>query len=177
MLAEEKNLLLDENGKIAASGNLNFELLQKLNSLGYYSQSHPKSLDNSFGIDIVYPIIRSFEIATEDALRTYVEHIIFQRKNSIINCKLLTGSTGAQKLLITGGGAFNTFLINRLKEELALIRIEIVTADADIINYKEALIMALIGTLRWREEYTVLSSVTGASRNSIGGALWLGTEA
>jgi anhydro-N-acetylmuramic acid kinase len=30
--------------------------------------------------------------------------------------------------------------------------------------------------LRWREEETVLQSVTGASRASIGGALWMGSN-
>ena len=55
--------------------------------------------------------------------------------------------------------------------------IEIVVPDHNLVNYKEALIMALIGVLRWREEYTVIDSVTGAHRSSIGGALWLGQEA
>jgi len=36
--------------------------------------------------------------------------------------------------------------------------------------------MALIAVLRWREEENVLASVTGASRNSIGGALWMGNQ-
>jgi anhydro-N-acetylmuramic acid kinase len=49
--------------------------------------------------------------------------------------------------------------------------------DPALIEFKEAIIMALIGVLRWREEYTVLASVTGASRATIGGALWLGNEA
>jgi anhydro-N-acetylmuramic acid kinase len=47
----------------------------------------------------------------------------------------------------------------------------------EIVQYKEALIMAYIGVLRWRQEYTVIASVTGASRESIGGALWIGQEA
>jgi anhydro-N-acetylmuramic acid kinase len=47
----------------------------------------------------------------------------------------------------------------------------------NVINYKEALVMALIGVLRWRQEYNVLSSVTGAIRDSIGGAVWIGQEA
>jgi hypothetical protein len=37
--------------------------------------------------------------------------------------------------------------------------------------------VAFMGILRWREEYNFLSSVTGASRSSIGGAVWLGQEA
>ena len=57
------------------------------------------------------------------------------------------------------------------------MNIELVIPEENLIKYKEALVMALMGTLRWREEYNVLASVTGASRNTINGALWLGTEA
>ena len=86
-------------------------------------------------------------------------------------------STANYQLLVTGGGAFNTFLIKRLSEELQSSGIEVVVPDQNIIQYKEALIMALIGVLRWRQEYTVMASVTGAERDSIGGALWIGQEA
>ena len=48
---------------------------------------------------------------------------------------------------------------------------------AETVAYKEALIMGLLGILRWREQNTVLCSVTGATRNSVGGTLWLGTDA
>jgi anhydro-N-acetylmuramic acid kinase len=181
MLAEEKKLLFDEDGKIAASGNVHSDLLRKLNGLNYYKQTHPKSLANNFGIDIVYPLIKSVAINVDDAMRTYVEHIVYQIKNSIANCQpfaeKMPEERTEQKLLATGGGALNTFLIRRLRETLAPIGVTVNIPDAEIINYKEALIVALIGTLRWREEYNVLSSVTGAKRDSIGGALWLGTEA
>ena len=82
-----------------------------------------------------------------------------------------------RQLLVTGGGAFNTFLIGRLSNELRQLQIEVVVPDDKLIQYKEAMIMAFIGVLRWRQEYNVLSSVTGASRDSIGGALWIGQEA
>lgn len=178
MLAEEKGVAFDKGGKIAAAGNINNELLQKLNKLEYYKRPHPKSLANDFGIETVFPIIKQSSLSIEDAMRTYVEHIVVQIKNSIQsitrNHQLPTTN---YKLLATGGGAFNTFLINRLKEVLQEINIEIFIPDENLIKYKEALIMALMGALRWREEYNVLASVTGAKRNSIGGALWLGAEA
>ena len=79
-----------------------------------------------------------------------------------------------KKILVTGGGAFNTFLIERLRDLLSDEAIILVLPDDQLIQYKEALIMALIGVLRWREELNVLASVTGAAQNSIGGALWLG---
>ena len=174
MLAEEKNMQFDEDGKIAAAGNVNNELLQKLNELEYYKRRYPKSLANDFGIEIIFPIVKQSSLSIEDAMRTYVEHIGMQIKNAIVSCQL---SVVSGQLLVTGGGAFNSFLINRLKEILNEINIEVIIPDENLIKYKEALIMALMGTLRWREEYNVLASVTGARRNSIGGALWLGTEA
>jgi anhydro-N-acetylmuramic acid kinase len=79
-------------------------------------------------------------------------------------------------MLVTGGGAHNGFLIGRLRARLAELGVEVVVPDAAIVDYKEALVMALIGVLRWREENNVLASVTGASRDSIGGAVWIGQE-
>ena len=178
MLAEEKDFAFDDDGKIAATGNINAELLQKLNELEYYKKPYPKSLANDFGIETVFPIIKQSSLSTEDAMRTYVEHIVLQIKNAITttseNHKLQTTN---YKLLATGGGVFNSFLINRLKDVLHEMNVEVFIPEENLAKYKEALIMALMGTLRWREEYNVLSSVTGAKRNSIGGALWLGTEA
>ena len=87
----------------------------------------------------------------------------------------------SRKMLVTGGGAHNHFLIRRLTELLTPLGVEVVVPSTDtdkaLIDYKEALVMALIGVLRWREENNVLSSVTGASRDSIGGAVWIGQEA
>ncbi len=173
MLAEGKGLMYDDGGKISARGKSNDPLLEKINSLDYFSLKYPKSLPNSFGTDIVFPIIKSFEINTEDALSTFTEHICIQIKNSLAPFR----KNETQELFITGGGAFNTFLIERLKKHLEEINFKTHMPGENIVKYKEALIMALLGALRWREQYTILSSVTGAIRDSIGGALWLGTEA
>ncbi len=174
MLAEEKGFAFDDEGKIAAAGNINAELLKKLNEQEYYNRPHPKSLANDFGVETVFPIIKQSLLSAEDAMATYVEHIVVQIKKALVNCG---EPTTQSKLLATGGGAFNSFLINRLKDVLQEINVEVFIPEEKLIQYKEALIMALIGTLRWREEYNVLASVTGAKQNSIGGALWLGTEA
>lgn len=109
----------------------------------------------------------------EDALCTYVEHIAVQVRQAVEG--LAAGGGG--KMLVTGGGAHNTFLVGRLRELLAPLGVEVVVPDAQLVNYKEALVMALIGVLRWREENNVFASVTGASRDSIGGAVWIGQEA
>jgi anhydro-N-acetylmuramic acid kinase len=177
MLINNEGKEYDDRGEMAKDGAINFELLQKLNGLDYYSQPYPKSLANDFGTDIVYPMILDAGCGTRDALRTYVEHIVMQTRDAIINLINNKLQTTNRKLLVTGGGAFNTFLVNRLSEELGQLQIQVMVPDEKLIRYKEAMIMAFMGVLRWRQEYNVLSSVTGASRDSIGGALWIGQEA
>ncbi len=179
MLVNEAGKEYDEGGQIAASGMVNQALLDKLNALDYYQQTYPKSLANDFGTDIVYPIIKSAGIEIKDEVRTYVEHIVFQIKSAVADSQpdSYRVPTPHSRLLATGGGAFNTFLIERLHDNLKELQVEVIVPDKKLVNFKEALIMAFIGVLRWRQEYNVLSSVTGASRASIGGALWTGQEA
>ena len=178
MLAKNKGKDFDENGDMDASRKIITALLDKLNDLDYYTLSAPKSLSNNFGTDVVYPLIESFNVSTADALRTYTEHIAYQLQQSIRN--IITNKNfevQSFKLLVTGGGAFNSFLIKKIKENFASLNIEIIIPENNIVLYKEALIMALLAVLRWREENTVTASVTGASRSSIGGAVWIGQEA
>lgn len=174
MLVNQLGHAYDDGGKIAASGQLNTALLTKLNALDYYQQPFPKSLANDYGTDIVFPLIQSAGLSIPDALRTYTEHIALQLGYSIAG--LHTGNQPAQ-LLATGGGAHNHFLIQRIQAALSPLQIEVVVPDAKLINYKEALVMGLLAVLRWREENTVLHTVTGATRSSIGGAVWMGQEA
>lgn len=168
----------DEGGQMADGGSLNKDLLQELNLLAYYGQAYPKSLANDFGTATVYPLVQQFALSAPDALHTYVQHVAAQIKNAVQTVAAETGFTSqGAKMLVTGGGAFNTFMVESIQQQLATTGIEVVVPDQQLVNYKEALVMALIGVLRWREEYNVLASVTGAARSSINGALWLGGEA
>jgi anhydro-N-acetylmuramic acid kinase len=180
MLSNELGKDFDEGGAIASKGNINEQLLKELNGQDYYTHVYPKSLSNNFGTQIIYPLIKQSGHAIEDALRTYVEHIVQQVNSAVNNLVLIhvnRPSPENRKLLVTGGGAFNKFLIDRLKNILKELHVEVIVPGENIIQYKEALIMAFIGVLRWREENNVLASVTGASRNSIGGEICLGLEA
>lgn len=176
MLAHAEGKEYDEAGAIASSGKVYTPLLTRLNALSYYSNPYPKSLANTFGTDEVFPLVNAFDISNADKLRTYTEHVVMQIAYAIqqfANNK----ETSHTKMLVTGGGAFNTFLVQRLSQMLQPFNIEVVVPDSLLINYKEAVIMALIAILRWREEYNVLNTVTGALRSSIGGCVWMGQEA
>jgi anhydro-N-acetylmuramic acid kinase len=164
----------DEGGMIAASGKIDEGLLSSLNELEYYHLPYPKSLANDFGTDTVYPLIDNKKLNRPDALRTYVEHIAVQIKKAIPKKKDISTSA---KLLVTGGGAHNHFLVDRIRYGLSELNIEVAVPAKNLVDYKEAIIMALIGILRWREENNVLASVTGASKDSISGAVWIGQEA
>ena len=176
MLAADAGKEYDDQGKIAARGNVNNNLLEKLNALSFYQQDYPKSLANDFGTGIVYPLIKDAGSNIPDSLRTCTEHIAVQIKKAISGLMNHKPQAINNKLLVTGGGTFNTFLIERLKEQLKELDIEVIVPDKKLVKYKEALIIGLIGVLRWREETNVLSSVTGAIRDSVGGAMWMGQE-
>lgn len=174
MLANELDLPFDKDGAIAASGQPIPSLLTTLDQLEYYQLPYPKSLGNHFGTDTVYPILHG-SAPTKDLLRTFTEHIANQVRLAVEQVRPATEARS--KLMITGGGAHNKFLVQRIANELDSIGIDAHVPNREIVDFKEAIVMALIGVLRWREEYNVLASVTGASRNSIGGAVWMGQEA
>jgi anhydro-N-acetylmuramic acid kinase len=178
MLAGLKGMAYDDDGKLAASGMVNAALLDRLNGLDYYGKEYPKSLANEFGTDTVYPMIRDAGLSVEDSLATMVAHIARQVGLAVIRMRKVKDNSieSGGRMLVTGGGAFHSTLVGRIRHELSSLSMEVEVAEPLIVNYKEAVVMALLGVLRWREEETVLSSVTGAIRGSIGGALWMGSH-
>jgi anhydro-N-acetylmuramic acid kinase len=152
----------DDGGKISASGDLDEELLHQLNTLEFYKMMYPKSLGFEFVKDIVLPLIEHSVASTTDKMRTFTEHIALQTSLA------LPAKEG--KMLITGGGAYNDFLIGRIKYYLP--HVEIVIPERKILEYKEALIFALLGVLKLRDENNVLSSVTGAAQDHSSGIIF-----
>lgn len=162
----------DKDGAIAATGQVNTQLLSSLNKLPYFAAVGPKSLANQYFSNIIRPLLDQAILSTQDKLRTVVEHIASQVAYAA-GAAMASSLDAEKKILITGGGAHNTFLVQRISAALAPYGIQTNLPDTQIIDYKEAIIMGLLGLLRWREENTVLSN-TGASRPSIGGAVWIG---
>jgi len=160
--ANELGFPYDDAGNFAKSGNINQDLLKQLNELEFYSLPYPKSLGMEFVNAKIFPLINSYSIDVKDKLCTFVEHIAIQI------AKICSKSN--TKLFITGGGAYNQFLIERLRNYLATT--EVVIPDDKIIQFKEALIFGFLGVLRLRDEVNVLSSVTGASKNHSSGVVF-----
>lgn len=150
----------DDKGLIAASGNVNNVLLKALNALEFYHLDHPKSLGLEWVQVNIFPLIDSFNLEIKDILRTFVEHIAIQ-----IGTQFHT----LGKVLITGGGMYNTFLIERLK---SLSEVVVQKSVPDLIEYKEALIFGFLGVLKLRNEVNVLASVTGAEKDHSSGQIF-----
>jgi anhydro-N-acetylmuramic acid kinase len=164
------NLPYDAEGKEAHKGSIIIELLNELNALDFYKKEGPKSLANEYGTQILLPIFEKYNCSIQDKLRTACEHIAIQITNAVAKNN---STNSALKMLITGGGAFNNFLVKLITEKCSVYNCTIEVPNVETINYKEALAMALFGALRWREENNVLAAVTGANRDSVGGAIWL----
>jgi anhydro-N-acetylmuramic acid kinase len=169
-LAQREGKDMDRDGSMAAQGQLLIDVLAELNEADYYALPPPKSLSNLMARDLVFPVMMKSEHNTYDLLHTMVRHIAEQI--ALATSKYNPGNAPS-KMLVTGGGAFNSFLIAQLQKSLRPYSVAVTVPDATVVKYKEALVIALVGALRWREETNVLSSVTGAAKDTIGGALWM----
>jgi anhydro-N-acetylmuramic acid kinase len=161
--AKELGKDFDENGNFASNGKVNQSILQQLNDLDFYKNKTSKSLSNQYSNTLIE--ILQQENSTENKLRTAVEHIDFQISDVLNSNK----NNFSKKCLVTGGGAFNSFLIETLKSKTDW---EIIIPDKKLIAFKEALIFAFLGVLRWRNETNVLKKITAATKDSCSGAIY-----
>ncbi|NDK57279.1 anhydro-N-acetylmuramic acid kinase [Pontibacter fetidus] len=166
-LANEAGLNYDEDGNLARSGKLDTPLLDKLNAPAYFSQPYPKSLGKEWALENSLQTIANSPATIADKLNTTCHHIAQQI------ARALQPANYKQRLLATGGGAFNLYLIELL-QQYAGPNYSIEVPAPEIVSFKEALVFAFLGTLRWRNETNSLQTVTGASRNSVGGAIYWG---
>jgi anhydro-N-acetylmuramic acid kinase len=154
----------DQDGAWAREGTLDPRLLAQLNALPFYSLSGAKSLGRESIAQSFLPLLDQSGLLPKDCLSTLVEHFAIQ-----IAALIRTHATkAAPSLLLTGGGAYNRYFVERLDHHLNQNWIQ-VEASQELIEFKEALIFAFLGVLKLRGEANALASVTGASQNSSGG--------
>lgn len=168
-LAKREGREYDAGGEMAAKGKTDDQLLSRLNSLDFYLKQGPKSLGFEWVSSELLPLLKAGSLSTHDLLHTCCHHITEQLYRSL---KPFTETEKEQKLLLTGGGAFNTFLLGLMKKKLQPLNISVVVPEKQIVEYKEALIFALLGLLRLQGEVNCLASVTGARHDSCSGLLY-----
>ena len=162
-LASKLGYDYDNNGNFARQGTVNQDLLNILNDNPYYDKEAPKSLGREFFEEYQHKVIDESSLSAKDLLATATEHIAYQ----IVRA---TEHLESSKMLITGGGAKNNYLIERIRK---MSKHEIIIPETMIIDYKEALIFAFLGALKMEGRINVLSSVTGATSDSSSGNICL----
>ena len=164
-LAGLREMDYDRDGLLAAQGQVLPGLLARALAHPYYTQPHPKSLDNQYVRSAFVAPFLSAEGTVEDRLRTGIA-LICQIINDAIPDRV-------SNVLVTGGGALNKMMMKELSRLVAGRSINIEIPSKDIIEYKEAILMALMGYLRVNNIPNVYCSVTGASSDTIAGAIYL----
>jgi anhydro-N-acetylmuramic acid kinase len=162
-LAAKVGFPYDKDGAIARSGKPIEPLLKILNNLSYYKLAPPKSLGIEWVNSHVLPLLQGHEVA--DLMHTFCLHIAQQ-----ISMSIPSGNTKS-RVLVTGGGAINTFLIEMIQKEIGN-KAEVVIPDEQTVDFKEAIIFGFLGLLRMLGQVNTLRSVTGASADSSGGIIF-----
>ncbi len=162
--AERQGFPFDKNGELGKNGQINYPLLQQLDDLLFYRKEPPKSLGREWVEKCFLPVINRHKIPESDILRTLYEHIARQIGNT---------TSGNGKMLVTGGGALNIFLMERIAAHSPT---KLIIPSNETINFKEAIIFAFLGVLRIKNEINCFASVTGAKHDHSTGVVFPATR-
>ncbi len=186
-LAQKLGFDYDFNGNLAKKGSVNLLLLNKLSALDFYQKNYPKSLSNQWCQQDFYEIVNNFQQKNnreidekneiQDKLATMTVHIAQEIASAVSQIRAQeyknfdSKTEKKQTIFITGGGTLNGFLIEQIQAALLHLNIDVVVPERSIIDFKEALLMCLLGFLRKNKHFNTLPSVTGAKRPTSSGAL------
>ena len=164
---KNKKLAYDKDGAWAASGEVNENLLKLLLSDSYFSISGPKSTGREyFNQKWLEKYLADFvSINPQDVQATLLE----LTAQSIIN---EVKRTTTNMLIICGGGVKNKALMNSL--HVGLNGVEVLSSDECGVSsdYMEAMAFAWLAYKRIHKEEVDIKSVTGATQNTILGAIY-----
>jgi len=158
--AERLGFAFDDSGNIARSGTYSLSTGAALDAIPYYKSRPPKSLGLEWVQKNIFPLLNGPSIDEKNILRTFTHHAGLQIARQF--------QKGA-KVLVTGGGAYNDFLLERIRYHKD---VELIIPEKELVEFKEAIIFGLLGVLRLRGENNCLASVTGASHDHCGGMIY-----
>jgi len=167
-ITRKNGLDYDDGGLLAKSGTVNSQMLESLNELEYYKLPIPKSIGYEWFVNEVVPIVEGTKDSMENLLCTGVHHFCEQ-----VAIQIKSHCTKPENtLFVSGGGGLNNFMIETLQEKLGQ-QVKVAINEKQLIEFKEAAVFSLMGVLRLENKINVLSSVTGAKRDSSSGVIYL----
>ncbi len=162
-IAEHQGVDYDKDGAWAGSGTVNYALLDSMMSDNYFEQPYPKSTGREkFNKAWLQGLLFGKTHNPEDVQRTLLELTALSISNEVLRFN-------RDVVLLCGGGAKNSFLVERIKVFMPNVEVAI-ASNADMI---EAMTFAWLAYKRMHKEEVNLKDVTGASNNAILGGLYL----
>ena len=160
-LSKKIKLEFDNEGSNARKGKFIKDLYDKLENLKYYSLNPPKSLGIEWVKSKIFPLLEHFSsFSVYDLMHTYLVHI---------SKEIAKNLNQSNSVLITGGGAYNSFLIEQIRK---YTNAELILPERLLIEYKEAIIFGFLGVLKFRNEINCLKSVTGSKKDHSSGKIF-----
>ncbi|NBR82725.1 MAG: anhydro-N-acetylmuramic acid kinase [Flavobacteriia bacterium] len=157
-LAQKMGNPYDRNGQLSAQGTVDKALLRQLEETMEPFTSGV-ALSREWAEAVVLPVLCDAELPS--ALTTLCEHVALQLKRRL---------KSAQKVLLSGGGAYNDHLVARIRQHLPG---SVHIPDTQTIEMKEALIFALLAYLKKAGSHNVLKETTGTGFDHTTGALFM----
>jgi anhydro-N-acetylmuramic acid kinase len=188
-LAQRTGVAYDAGGNLASKGSPAPAAALKIAALPYHQLSYPKSLGNAWVREELWPLLDDKTIPAEDLLHTFTRWLAKKISYDLAYlASLLPSEVGADagtkkgsksenaplRILLTGGGSHNTFLLNQLRasQNAEQPSFEFIVEDAGTTDFKEAALIALAALFRTQGIPNALISATGANRPTVNGALF-----
>ena len=156
-LAARMGHAYDAEGRMARSGRVLPELLTALRSASATLRPTRPSLGREWFEAHIKPLLTGH---TPDLAATATEWIATE---------IATASAHSPRVLITGGGALNTHLVQRIQSHHGP---EIILPPVNIIQFKEAVIFAFLGLKRWQGHINTNHTITGSTRSHSAGCVY-----
>ncbi|MDQ1244733.1 MAG: anhydro-N-acetylmuramic acid kinase, partial [Campylobacterota bacterium] len=173
-ISHKNGVSYDEDGAWARSGSPSTELLKEMLSEPYFSKKAPKSTGRElFNAKWLEEKLEKFTKKTKNTL--YLKSRDIQATLLELTVKSIANEVKkymVETLIVCGGGGRNVYLMKRLKDELSSV--EIVLSDVHGVSseFMEAMAFAWLAHERMHKKCVKISSVTGASKDSILGAIY-----
>lgn len=164
---KNKNLAYDKDGEWAKSGKVNDALLEKMLNAPYFKKPYPKSTGRElFNKEWLENYLKGFmDLAPQDVQATLLELCTVTIADEAIKNNI-------QLLIVCGGGAKNSYLMQKLIQKLQ--QAEVITSDDAGVSseFMEAMAFAWFARERLHSRAIKISSVTGAKKDTILGAIY-----
>lgn len=161
------NKKYDNNGETAKQGDLISEMFDEILSLEYFNLEPPKSTGRElFGNHYTATILEKYKHYSKHDIIATLSHITaFSIADSYK--KFILSTFTIDEVIISGGGAYNGYLLKLIKSYLDFEDVFILEEFGYSSEYKEALAFLILGNETLEFNPSNIKNATGASKDVI----------